>query len=322
VDTKRNRLALVVAAGLIGSLSLATASQAASQNTERLQQAWRAAITRKPVPAQGCFTASYPLVAWREMRCAAAPQIPFVPATGRGGLGRAGNGDDYAARTKPLTSSATGWFPAVKRLKSEQGANGDNDYSLQLNSNFMSGDKACAGAAVPANCLAWEQFVYASSYTVAFMQYWLINYNTTCPAGWITYSSDCYKNSNGVAAPQVAITQLPHLSLAGTAVVKGVDTLVFTTATHAYSTTGNDNVVYLAKGWHDSEFNVIGDGNASGATFNAGASVTVQVDVVDGGRKPVCASGAGTTGETNNLTLGLCKALGGATPNIKFVESN
>ncbi len=73
-----------------------------------------------------------------------------------------------------------------------------NAFSLQLNTQFFSGSPACSGSGNPANCLAWQQFVYAYSSGVGlvFMQYWLINYDATCPSGWFTFSSDCYTNSN------------------------------------------------------------------------------------------------------------------------------
>ena len=38
--------------------------------------------------------------------------------------------------------------------------------------------------------------------------------------------------------------------------------------------------------------------------------------------QPKCLSNAGTTGETNNLNLGACKAKAGDTPLISFTESN
>jgi len=37
---------------------------------------------------------------------------------------------------------------------------------------------------------------------------------------------------------------------------------------------------------------------------------------------PTCASNAGSTGESNNLTLGKCTATGGTSPSIQFTESN
>ena len=87
----------------------------------------------------------------------------------------------------------------------------------------------------------------------------------------------------------------------------GNDTLVFTTPTRAYSTTGKDSVTYLATAWKQAEFNIIGDGGGSKATFNTGSSITVKVAVTHGSTAaPTCASNAGTTGETNNLTLRSC----------------
>jgi len=155
------------------------------------------------------------------------------------------------------------------------------------------------------------------------MQYWLINYNNPCPGGWFSYSNDCNTNSNGVSAPQEGITKLKTLKLSGAAKKGGIDTLVFTVGTHAYSTTGSDSVVDLATAWTESEFNIIGDGNGSAADFNSGSSVTVKVAVSNGTKNaPICAPNAGTTGETNNLNLGSCSGTGGSSPYIEFVESN
>jgi len=207
-------------------------------------------------------------------------------------------------------------------VKTETGLRGANDYSLQLNSDFMN-TAACNGARVPAQCLDWEQFVYASGYDSAFMQYWLINWNNPCPAGWFSYSTDCYTNSNAVTVPREAITKLKTLKLSGSAKKGGIDTLTFTVGTQAFSTTGSDSVVDLATAWTESEFNIVGDGDGSGADFNSGSSVTVKVAVSNGTKNaPTCASDAGTTGETNNLNLGSCAGTGGATPYIEFVESN
>lgn len=314
-------------AALIACAALAPASAA---STAERQASWRAAIVRTPAPGPGCFTASFPLTLWTKVKCTTAPQRPYIPASGGGRLnGTTGDGDDYAAVTATLTQAAVGSFPKVKHLKSETGQGGRaNFYSLQLNSNFMSGSPACANALDPSKCLAWEQFVYSSSSHASFMQYWLIHYSGTgvhCPGGWNTFSDDCYKNSSAVSVPPQAITELPNISISGAAVHGGIDTFVTTTATQAYTTTGQDSVVFLADGWHGSEFNVVGDGGGSGANFNAGASLTVQIDLADGTTaKPVCQANAGTTGETNNLNLGNCKAkkgTGTALPFVQFVES-
>ena len=97
---------------------------------------------------------------------------------------------------------------------------------------------ACNGHS---GCLAWEQFVYSSSETSAFMQYGLIDYGNSCPSGWNSYDGSCYKNSAAVSVPKEPITSLASLKLSGTAVNGGNDTLVFTAGTKAYSTTGKDS---------------------------------------------------------------------------------
>ena len=313
-------LGVVAAAGLAGALSpcLVTAAHAAAMR-HSAQDAWSTSISRIPVPHEGCFTASFPSTKWTQVDCGVAPNRPYIPRSGTGRhTGTVGNGNDYAAVVTGLISSGAGTFPTVTGLKSEKDGGRANTYSLQLNSNFMSSSPACNNV----NCLAWEQFVYSSSSDAAFMQYWLINYDAKCPSGWNTYGSDCYKNSRAVGVPLQGIKQLPYLKLTGSAAAGGIDTLVLTTRTHAYSTTGEDSVVYLATGWNASEFNVIGDGGGSEAVFNAGTSLTVGIALTDGmTTAPTCKSHDGTTGETNNLNLGSCTASGGSTPSVSFTES-
>jgi hypothetical protein len=154
----------------------------------------------------------------------------------------------------------------------------------------------------------------------------MVYYNSPCPAGWnaLPSSGDCWRNSRLVAVPTQPITELPNISISGTAVLRGRDTLVMTTKTKAYSTTGNDNLVVLARGWHETEFNVFGPGSAE-AVFNPGASLTVKIDLTDGNmQKPTCETNAGTSAETNNLVLGPCKAVPGNgvdRPYMQFVET-
>jgi hypothetical protein len=323
------RIALIAIAGGVLCAASLSFGQAANDDAEaHNQELWREAIAQTEVPAEGCFHASYPSLAWNQVDCSIAPMIPFVPRKGRGISQTVGDGDDYAAEvTTGLISKTVGSFPKVKGVTTETGLLGANDYSLQLNSNFMN-TAACDGASDPANCLDWEQFVYSSGYDAAFMQYWLINYNKTCPGGWFSYSNDCYTNSPAVAVPQEAITELKTLKLSGaaakgTAKKPGKDTLVFTAGKDAYSTTGLDSVVDLATAWTESEFNIFGDGDGSEADFNSGSSVTVKVGVSNKTQDaPTCASGAGTTAETNNLNLGSCTGTGATTPYIEFTESN
>jgi hypothetical protein len=89
------------------------------------------------------------------------------------------------------------------------------------------------------------------------------------------------------------------------------------------STTGKDSVVDLATGWLESEFNIFGDGDGSEAVFNTGSSITVRVALTDGSTTAAtCEADAGTTGETNNLTLKSCSGESAAMPFIRFIESN
>lgn len=311
------RVAAVAGAMTVVSMSCAYAAPANDDAEAQARETWRESITRTDVPADGCFYASYPSTVWLKMACTEAPNHPFIPRRGASN-DTVGDGVDYAAGVSGLMSRSVGSFPKVTKVTSETGLLGTNDYSLQLNSNFMT-TAACNGHK---GCLAWEQFVYASGYGVAFMQYWLIDYGT-CPSGWSSYSPDCYKNSAAVAVPEEAVTALHSLKLSGKAVAAGRDTLVFTAGTIAYSTTGKDSVVDLATAWQESEFNVIGDGDGSQAVFNTGSSIEVRIAVTDGSTTaPTCVSNAGTTGETNNLNLLSCSAAGGTTPHILFVESN
>jgi hypothetical protein len=312
---------IAIAVGLAGAIPLSAASAAPPADTveAQAQETWRDTIVRTPVPDEGCFHASYPGTVWTKVACTTAPNRPFLPRSGLHSVGQTvGDGNDYAAEVSGLISESIGTFPTVTGVTSEKDEGEKNDYSLQLNSNFMS-TAACNGIS---GCQSWEQFVYSTGERQAFMQYWLINYGK-CPKGWNVSTPDCYKNSAAVAAPKIAITELQYLKISGTAVTNGNDTLVFTSETEAYSTTGEDSVVDLATDWHESEFNVIGDGGGSEAKFNKGASITVNIEVVDGSSAaPTCAADSGTTGETNNLTLKSCSASGGSAPSIKFIESD
>jgi hypothetical protein len=312
-----------VAATFVGSAWFVTAARADTPNTERLERAWRTAIATTPTPGEGCFTASYPLTVWRQVGCATAPQRAYVPVGSIGAWnGTVGNGDDYSAVTATPTSAATGSFPVVKNLRHETDFGGKNIYSLQLNSNLISNEPACAGAADPQNCFAGQQFVYATITPMAFMQYWLVNYGSNpCPRGWLSYPNACYKNSAAVPVPKQRITELPNMTLSGAAVVNGMDTLTLTTKNKAYRTTGRDKIIDLATDWHASEFNVFGVGGGSEATFNPGTSLTVRIDLTDGTTDaPVCQPHDGGTGETNNLNLKKCTASGGAVPSVQFKE--
>lgn len=302
---------------VVGVLSTASADPASDAQA---QESWRDMMARNPSPADGCFHASYPSTRWEAVECVAAPSRPFLPRSSALAVSdTVGNGNDFAAESSSLISQTVGTFPTVTGVKTEKDGT-KNEYSLQLNSNFMS-TAACGGIS---GCMSWEQFVYSSGEEQAFMQYWLINYGSKCPAGgWNAVYGSCYKNSAAVSVPKIVIADLDKFKMSGTAVSGGNDTLVFTNGTEAYTTSGKDSVVDLATDWSASEFNIIGDGGGSKAVFNVGSSITVKVALTNGSTKaPTCGADDGTTGETNNLKLGSCSATGGSTPFIEFTESN
>jgi hypothetical protein len=314
-----NRMTQVLLSS-VALIGLATSAQARPQDT------WRAAISKTAVPGRGCYTAHYPSLTWKQVPCSIAPNVPFIPANGSGVGQTVGNGHDYQTVVSPaILSSGTGSFPKAK-TKTETDDGESNSYSLQLNSNFMSGSPACSGAENPTKCLAWEQFVYsAAPYNEVFVQYWLIYYDKTCPGGWESDGGgDCYTNSSATDVPLQAITQLKYLTLTGSGVANGIDTLKLMTESNAYSVTNNDDIVYLADYWQGIEFNVVGNGGGSEADFSSGTKITVNIAATDGTTNaPDCVANDGTTGETNNLNLtGKCKTAGGSTPSVSFKETN
>ncbi len=307
--------------------SLVATQAAAAAPAGAAIASWTADIKALPLPGQGCFAAAFPERAWHAARCVAAPRRPYFWRRDTSRPFTVGNGNDYALVTSSLITSATGSFPTVTGLKSETGYGGAaNTYSLQLNSGFMNTAACNTGAE---GCLSWQQFIYSSSELAVFMQYWLIGYNTdgfTCPSSaWISDGAgDCYTNSNAVNVPQIVITKLGGMSIFGSAKKGGTDEVKFTSGTSAYAVSGNDTVVDLATAWEQNEYNVVGDGGGSAAKFNKGTSITVKIVVADGKTaKPACDADDGTTGETNNLTLGkTCATSGGTAPSISFTESN
>ncbi len=296
-------------------------SALASPDLAAAQESWREAISAAPSAAEGCFEATFPSTVWVAADCVTAPKNFSKPPTiAADGINAAtvGNGNDYAAESKTKISATVGTFPAVT-VKTETD-DGSNIYSIQLNSNFMSGTKACNGVA---KCQSWSQFVYSSSETSAFIQDWLIGIGTCPSSAWNDDGQgDCYKNSAAVTVPKLAIADLSTMKMSGTA-TSSKDSLVFTAEGKAYSTSQADSVTNLSTAWTSSEFNIIGDGGGSAATFGKGTSIEVKVALTNGSTTaPTCESNGGTTGETNNLTAGTCKATSGTSPYIEFTEKN
>jgi hypothetical protein len=307
------------AAALFALWIAAPVVRAEDDQAPDLEAAWQAEITDTPTPYDGCFQADFPSTIWMEVGCIEAPDTPYIPSTGTGSGETVGNGHDYAASVNALIANTKGSFPSVTGVHGENDQGVSNVYSLQINSDFMDSG-LCSGHP---NCKVWQQFIYASGARAVFMQYWRIHWQATCPAGWNTYLDNCWKNSAAVSAPRNSILNLSHMTLYGSAARNGSDKVIFTGPNHAYSTSGPDNVVFLARHWRQSEFNIVGDGGGSEAVFNAGSHLTVRVLVHHGTTGVLsCATNAGTTGETNNLNLGACSVTHGSNPYIQFTESN
>jgi Bacterial Ig-like domain (group 3)/Putative Ig domain len=297
---------------------------------------WRASIAHNTPAAAGCFRASYPNLEWEQVECRTV-HPPDHPVHRSATIGQTvGNVQDYVAQAAGLISETVGTFPAVTGVTSEKsvgvaafgggGILGPNEYSLQINTNATSTTSACAGHT---GCTVWQQFVYGTDYSTAgqatlFMQYWLLGWGSSaCPAGFTQYQSDCYTNSSGVTAPDMTITTLGSLTLSAAAVAAGNDTAVFNNGTTAYSVSAPDSMLDISQVWNQSEFNIFGDAGGSEADFNTGSSVTVKLALTDGSNAaPTCVANAGSTGETNNLTLGTCSTAGGSSPSIQFDEGN
>jgi hypothetical protein len=339
----------VIAIAFLTASTLAVCSSVFSQENAsysaeiQARKSWRETIGYTVPPKTGaCYHASYPSTVWKEVACVTAPNRPFahwlpnakkiesMKAAENEQAQTVGDSVDYIAKVPGLMDLAIGQFSAISGVTSETGYDGANDYSLQLNSNFMS-SPACNGHS---GCLAWQQYVYSSGEQALFIQYWLLDYGT-CPSGWNTYGSDCWKNSSAVQVPTIPVTELINVDLWGGA-ASANDSIRLTTGSYypsagvdSYSFTTPNSVLDLVAGWDESEFNVFGDGGGSVATFNSGSSIGVRIQLLEQGSTqtaPTCVANAGTTGETNNLTLGACTTgvgvAGSTNPYVSFTESN
>jgi len=351
--------ALVGACSLIGLLASnaiaappttpPTSSQAASASRgvikrpqiAKTQVAWRKSLLQLERPAEGCYESSFPRVEWRPVACGEAPKYPMPPARGiaRHFVVGGGGSNDFAANPTGTISAVEGTFPSISAGLTESGpignsgANIANTYTLQINTNQFA-SSACAGSPNP-DCKGWEQFVYENNNVShrAFIQYWLIRFNTTCPAGgWqqFSFAGDtdiyCFQSTTTASLPAaVPVSAFGTLSM-GAAVTSSSDQVTVTAGANAVTRVGI-NAVATAAGWTDAEFNVFGDGgNSSGggqAGFGANSTMVVKTTVHNGTRNAPACQAESFTGETNNLTLvGMNPIATQASPAIEFTQSN
>ena len=299
----------------------AAANEQVSPEEAKHRKDWNDSMVKKAAPKKGCFSATYPKTEWQEVPCVKAPNIPAIPRHGPRPAVVGNNNDISAGAPSGHITQAIGHFENVTNVTSESGpiANAGaavaNAYTLQINSDFFTDATACTGSPNPL-CQAWEQWILWNSGSgngSASMQYWLIAYNTTCPAGqnWnqiaLYGGTYCWKNSaKAVAVPNQPITNMANWTFTGTATSTG-DSVTMSTGTNAYTANG-DNAVSASTGWNIAEFNIFGyGGNSSGggtASFNAGASANTRTEIVYGGTAaPTCVA-KGFTAEKNNLSFG------------------
>jgi hypothetical protein len=300
----------------------AAAEEQVSPEEKKQRKDWNDSMLRKAAPKKGCFNAAYPSTEWKEVPCVKAPNIPMVPRRGPRPFVVGNTNDISAGAPSGFIIQAIGHFENISNLTSETGLIGNsgtpvNDaYTLQINTNQFT-SPACAGSPNP-NCKGWEQFVHFNngSAGAAFIQYWLIKYNATCPIGqnWTQFSFNastdiyCYKNDSGgaVGVPNQPIANIGNWTLTGTATSTG-DSVAMSTGANVYTRNG-DNAVGAPNGWTAAEFNIFGAGGSSAgggqANFNNGASVNTRTEIIYGGNAAPNCLAQGFTGETNNFSFG------------------
>jgi hypothetical protein len=313
-----HRITLAVGIAAIASLLHVPAASAASSGisapaasppaaqTLQARTLWRKQLRLARLPHRGCFETTYPSTQWREVPCKAVPLRPYPPRQNRPQT-VGGGSNDFAATVPGKIFSAGGSFSSVTGVTSETGSvGGANSFSLQLNTNLFK-TATCAGAKAP-DCMGWQQFVYSSSGAL-LMQYWLLDFGGTCPAGWASMNTtdnpnDCFRNGPNSAQPDGAnIGELSGLSIMVSAQTGGDDTIIFTKGGTATAFSNDDALLQLAQGWNTAEFNVFGDCCNSTAKFNNGANIVVTTSVNDGSLSAPGCQMESFTGETNNLSL-------------------
>lgn len=324
------KLLAVAAPVIVAAAGINAGSASAATRSSLTMLQWQAEIGQAPAAGAGCFQAAFPALTWHAVPCATAPARPLAPSSD-GAPQTVGNGHDYSAVVSGTISKATGTFTNVSPKITEKGkidnsgAEKANEFSLQLNTQFFSGSPACAGASNPSNCLAWQQFVYTTDSNIVFMQYWLIDYNNSCPSGWFTDSNDCYTNSAETSLGGTALTakSLATLSLTGSAKAGGNDQVQVINGGKATRATGKDTKIDLAAHWNTTEWDLFGDGGGGEAFFGKNTTLeAVTTITATSSAAPSCVVD-GFTAETNNLSLAATPALGSAaSPTIGTKQTN
>jgi hypothetical protein len=327
---------ILVAAALATSLVTPVRASAPESMTPEL---WRIYMANHSAEEEGCFHASFPNTAWERVDCEEAPAGVHPVHISRAGAPEVAGSGDYVAQTANKITWAGGGF-ATSGLTSEVGVAeyvnnegqplgvlGPDQYSIQLNTNEWGTTSACQGRR---GCHVWQQFVYANHYPSpssggkVFMQYWLLDWGSSaCPSGWTQTGTACFENISLLSVPSVPVTQLDSLSVAGGANHKGLDSVTFSDGNEFWTLTRTDSILDISSVWDKAEFNVVGNAGGAQAQFNPGTSIVVTLLVADGvDTAPTCLADGGTTGESNNLSVGPCTTSKAFIPHIQYTESN
>jgi hypothetical protein len=320
------------------AVPLATAVSPIGEKPTRDQlETFRQQLLKAPPPAATtdtrCFSAHYPSVVWTEEACGPAPTTPNVGHKGAPHPDVVGDGTDFFAFAPVghLIIRAAGSFDDVD-VKGENGVRASdnqghpNTYSIQLNSNRYTAS-ACKGIV---NC-AWAQFVYSTSSCsndkgCIYIQYWLFR-PKPCPSGWSYYDGKsggelgCFHNSHAKELALQSWTELRDFWMSGLAGTANDGFGATTAAGEAAWVSNGSNG--LDQNWTGAEFNLVGDGNGTGAIFfNGNSTLQLHVELQTDSTDPITCSNSnfnGETGEFNNLTLtGPCTVTGSS---IDFVEA-
>ena len=278
-------------------------------------KAWQSEALNSPVSGVGCFSLNYPNIVWTQMACSTpTDQMPLA----------VGNGYDYVGDSGSSKIGAVdGYVSSLSSFTSEYDSivgstYGVYDYSLQANSNNWS-------CSFGYSTTCWQQFVFqnlpGSSKGHIFIQYQLLaDYGGLhgCPTGWTGYQpyvgeSDCYLNSNMLNTSEEdpsGLTQPVQLEAMANYGSSGDDQVRMCDSSQCWSVSTYDNSPFLVNplfgSWDNVEWNVFGLGSGSGAIFNSGTSVSVDVQGLktDSGTSITpTINTAGTTGEWSNLNL-------------------
>lgn len=306
------------------------AAVAGNTQPQLSQATWQHAIKQVKAQGKGCFTASYPVVQWRKTQCTTTPAHPFGPAHPAAPTQPAaphpqyvGGDFDFAAKvTGNPMSTATGSFDYISPDSSESGqqfGSGPqlpNTYSLQLNTNtFATSD--CSVSPPGSGCQGWEQFIYSTADDSIFVEWWLQNYDKTCPAGWATWGTSCFLDSDHTRLPfsTPSVPDLSTVSMTGTASASNGDSVTLTDGNRAATSVGVD-ALHLAPAWTTVEWAIVGDGSSNGggtseANFTSGSNLILKTTVNNGtaNMTPTCVA-TSYTAETNNLHLAPGPGLG------------